>query len=102
MWRLPGNVSLKDAAVLISGHSTAVYAFSNLCKPKENDSILITAGPAGLGLAAVDVAANVYKMKVGMSFIDSLASSFKEILYFKNDAWEFSELLRRINLFNLW
>lgn len=64
MWRIPSNLSLKDAAVLICGHSTAVFAFTNLCKPKEGDNIVISAGPAGLGLAAVDVAANVYKAKV--------------------------------------
>lgn len=64
MWRIPSSVSLKDAAVMICGHSTAVYAFANLCKPKEGDNVVVSAGPAGLGLAAVDVAANVYKAKV--------------------------------------
>lgn len=64
MWRLPSNITTKDAAVLICGHSTAVHAFSNLAQPKEGENIVISAGPAGLGLAAVDVAANVYKAKV--------------------------------------
>lgn len=64
VWRLPGNVNVKDAAVLAYGHSMAVYAFSNLCKPTEGHNVIISAGPAGLGLAAVDVAANVYKSKV--------------------------------------
>lgn len=49
---------------MICGHSTAVFAFTNLCKPKEGDDVVVSAGPAGLGLAAVDVAANVYKAKV--------------------------------------
>lgn len=64
MWRLPSNVNPKDAAVLICGHSTAVFAFSHLSQPKEGDHVVVSAGPAGLGLAAVDVAANVYKAKV--------------------------------------
>lgn len=64
MWRLPSNVSRKDAAVLICGHSTALYAFSSLSQPKEGENVVVSAGPAGLGLAAVDVAANVYKAKV--------------------------------------
>lgn len=64
VWRLPSNVNAKNAAMLICGHSTAVYAFSHLTELKEDENVLITAGPAGLGLAAVDVAANVYKGKV--------------------------------------
>lgn len=52
---------------MICGHSTAFYAFSNFSQPKEGDHVVVTAGPAGLGLAAVDVAANVYKAKVGIT-----------------------------------
>lgn len=63
-WRLPSNVNAKDAAVLIYGHSLAIYAFSHLCKLNEHEPVLISAGPAGLGLAAVDVAANIYGAKV--------------------------------------
>lgn len=64
VWRLPSEVDVKDAAVLICGHSTAYYAFTQFKKPEENEKIVISAGPAGLGLAAVDVAANVFKAKV--------------------------------------
>ncbi|KAG5878994.1 hypothetical protein JTB14_026798 [Gonioctena quinquepunctata] len=64
VWRIPSELERKDAAVMTYGHSTAVYAFSKLASFKENDKVLISTGPAGLGLAAVDVAANVYKAKV--------------------------------------
>lgn len=64
VWRLPSNLEAKDAAILICGHSTAYYAFTQFAKPKEEEKIVITAGAAGLGLAAVDVAANVFKAKV--------------------------------------
>ncbi|CAH2001664.1 unnamed protein product [Acanthoscelides obtectus] len=64
VWRIPSELERKDAAVIAYGHSTAVYAFSNLATPKEKERVLISAGPAGLGLAAVDVAANVYKAQV--------------------------------------
>jgi NADPH:quinone reductase-like Zn-dependent oxidoreductase len=33
---------------------------------KKTDSVLITAAAGGLGLAAVDIAANVYRAKVNM------------------------------------
>nr|CAH7752209.1 unnamed protein product [Callosobruchus chinensis] len=64
VWRIPSELERKDAAVIAYGHSTAVYAFSNLATPKEKERILISAGPAGLGLAAIDVAANIYKAQV--------------------------------------
>lgn len=57
-------MSTKDAAVIAYGHSLALYTFSKLSKLKENEPVVITAGPAGLGLAAVDVAANIYKTQV--------------------------------------
>lgn len=64
VFRLPSELERKDAAAIVYGHSTALYAFSKLCTLKEKDRLLISAGPAGLGLAAVDVAANIYKAQV--------------------------------------
>ncbi|XP_060528897.1 quinone oxidoreductase-like protein 2 homolog [Cylas formicarius] len=64
VFRIPPEVELKDAAVLSYGHSLALYTFSKLSELKEKDQVIISAGPAGLGLAAVDVAANVYKAQV--------------------------------------
>ncbi|GJQ80289.1 hypothetical protein Trydic_g12173 [Trypoxylus dichotomus] len=63
-FRIPTNVTVKDAAVLICGHSTAVFTFSKLRRPKEDERIVISAGSAGLGLAAIDVAASMFKAKV--------------------------------------
>ncbi|CAH0554375.1 unnamed protein product [Brassicogethes aeneus] len=60
VWRIPSEVDRKDAAVLTYGHSAALYAFSKLSTLKEKEQIVVTVGPAGMGLAAVDVAANVY------------------------------------------
>ncbi|KAK5645122.1 hypothetical protein RI129_006422 [Pyrocoelia pectoralis] len=64
VFRLPSNLQLKDAAVLLSGHSLALLAFSKMTKIKKDDYVVISAGSAGHGLAAVDVAANVYGAKV--------------------------------------
>ncbi|KAH1009803.1 quinone oxidoreductase-like protein 2 homolog [Dendroctonus ponderosae] len=64
VFRIPTEVTTKDAAVIAYGHSLALYTFSKLSKLKENEPVVITAGPAGLGLAAVDVAANIYKTQV--------------------------------------
>lgn len=64
IFRIPAEVSTKDAAVIAYGHTTALYTFSKLSPVKEGEKVVITAGPAGLGMAAVDVAANIYKAQV--------------------------------------
>ncbi|XP_057652643.1 quinone oxidoreductase-like protein 2 homolog [Diorhabda carinulata] len=64
VWRIPGDLERKDAAVIAYGHSTALYTFSKLSTIKEKEKVIISAGPAGMGLAAVDIAANVYKAQV--------------------------------------
>lgn len=64
IWRIPGDLERKDAAVIAYGHSTALFTFSKLATIKEKDRVIISAGPAGMGLAAVDIAANVYRAQV--------------------------------------
>ena len=58
------NVTLKDAALVVSGHGTALLAFTKYCELKENDSIIVIAGAGGNGLAAIQVAKNIFKAKV--------------------------------------
>lgn len=58
------NVTLKESAILPYGHGTAMLAFSKYCPIDENDTVIITAGSAGMGLAAIEVAASVFKAKV--------------------------------------
>lgn len=43
-----GSVSLKNAAVLAQGHGTALLAFTKYCELKENDCIIVIAGPGKL------------------------------------------------------
>ncbi|KAJ8959855.1 hypothetical protein NQ318_011588 [Aromia moschata] len=83
VWRIPSELEKKDVAVIAAAHSSAVYAFSKLCSIKEKDRLMISAGPAGLGLAAIDVAANVYKAQV-IGLVDNQ---------------EFAELVRRSGAF---
>lgn len=59
-----GSVSLKNAAVLVNSHGTALLAFTKYCQLNENDIVIIIAGPAGNGLAAIQLASSVFKAKV--------------------------------------
>lgn len=62
-WSLP-NISLKNAAILPYGHGTALLAFTKYAPIDENDIVIILAGPAGLGLGAIEIASNVFKARV--------------------------------------
>lgn len=57
-------MSTRDAAVLVKGHGTAFLAFTKYSELKENDIVIVLAGPAGNGLAAIQIAKNVFKAKV--------------------------------------
>ncbi|XP_052861054.1 quinone oxidoreductase-like protein 2 [Anopheles cruzii] len=74
VWTVPQSVPLREMAVLPYGHGTALLTFALHCNLKENDLILITAGAAGMGLAAIDLAVSVYKAKV-IAICDTESSS---------------------------
>uniref|UniRef100_A0A182QKN6 Enoyl reductase (ER) domain-containing protein n=1 Tax=Anopheles farauti TaxID=69004 RepID=A0A182QKN6_9DIPT len=74
VWTVPQSVPLREMAVLPYGHGTALLTFALHCNLKENDLVLITAGPAGMGLAAIDLAVSVYKAKV-IAVCDTESSS---------------------------
>lgn len=59
-----GDVSLKNAAVVLQGHGSALLAFSQYCELQEHDIVVVIAGPGGNGLAAIQLANRVYKAKV--------------------------------------
>lgn len=66
MWQLPSAVSFQTAVALADSYSTALIGLVRRGNLKKTDNVLITAAAGGLGLAAVDVAANVYRAKVSM------------------------------------
>uniref|UniRef100_A0A182WEL5 Enoyl reductase (ER) domain-containing protein n=1 Tax=Anopheles minimus TaxID=112268 RepID=A0A182WEL5_9DIPT len=74
VWTVPQSVPLREMAVLPYGHGTALLTFALHCNLKENDLIIITAGPGGMGLAAIDLAVSVYKATV-IAVCDTESSS---------------------------
>lgn len=57
-------VGFDAGAALADCYSTALIALNRRAQIKEGDTVLITAAAGGLGLAAVDLAASVYRAKV--------------------------------------
>lgn len=63
VWRVT-STDLKKTTVLAENYGLALLGLFRRGKIKEKTVVLITAGVGGLGLAAVDIAANIYKSKV--------------------------------------
>ena len=64
LWTTPGNVQFSIGASLIDTYGTALLGLHRRAEVEEGQTVLVTAAAGGLGLAAVDLAANVYKAKV--------------------------------------
>ncbi|XP_046400680.1 quinone oxidoreductase-like protein 2 homolog [Ischnura elegans] len=64
VFKIPSSIDFKSGAALVETYSTALLGLTRRAELKEGQVILVTAAAGGLGLAVVDVAANVYKAKV--------------------------------------
>jgi len=64
IWVVPQAMKFEIGASLIDTYGTALLGLKRRGNLKKGDSVLVTAAAGGLGLAAVDLAANVYKAKV--------------------------------------
>lgn len=65
---MPQGVSLKHCSALLDGYTLALLGLVRRAQIQEDDTVLVTAAGGGVGLAAVDLAANVYKAKVRICF----------------------------------
>lgn len=63
VWKY-NTLDSKVAAGLIVNYGHALLSLFRRAKIKKDNTLLITVDSGGLGLAALDVAANVYKAKV--------------------------------------
>lgn len=58
------SASSMDLASILDSYVTALVALERKVSLNEDDMILINVGISGIGLAAVDLATNVFKAKV--------------------------------------
>lgn len=69
LWAVPQAMTFEIGASLIDTYGTALLGLHRRAEVEADDSVLVTAAAGGLGLAAVDLAANVYKAKVCIKII---------------------------------
>lgn len=63
--------SSRDAASVLDNYITALVALERKVNIDEEDMIIINVGISGVGLAAVDLATNVFRAKVLLHFYSS-------------------------------
>jgi len=61
---IPSELSYESAVSIGDSYATALIGLARRANLKKDDTILVTAAAGGLGLAAVDIAANMCKAKV--------------------------------------
>lgn len=64
VWKISSNMTYETAASLVDCYGLAYLSLARRATIEKGDIVLVTAAAGGLGLAAVDIAANVYKAKV--------------------------------------
>lgn len=64
LWTVDHAVGFDSGAALTDTYATALIGLHRRAEIHEDSTVLITAAAGGLGLSAVDLAANVYKAKV--------------------------------------
>ncbi|XP_015429401.1 PREDICTED: quinone oxidoreductase-like protein 2 [Dufourea novaeangliae] len=64
IWKIPSEIKSIHAVALLDDYVTALLALERNISIQESDIILINVGMSSIGLAAVDLATNVYKSQV--------------------------------------
>lgn len=64
VWVVSQNLKFDVGASLLDSYCTALLGLQRRAEIEEGDTVVVTAAAGGLGLAAVDLAANVYRAKV--------------------------------------
>ncbi|GFT96914.1 quinone oxidoreductase-like protein 2 homolog [Nephila pilipes] len=63
LWKIPQDCAFDSAAALVDSYATVLIA-ARRANLREGDTVLVTVAAGGLGLAAVDLASNLFNAKV--------------------------------------
>ncbi len=83
MWEVDPALGFGIGASLVNSYATALLALTRRAAIEEGDTVLVTGAAGRLGLAVVDLAANVYRCKV----IGVCATEDKASLVRDRGAW---------------
>ncbi|XP_076804669.1 quinone oxidoreductase-like protein 2 homolog [Clavelina lepadiformis] len=92
IWEMPSSMSFKEAAGFVCSYGTAMMGLSRRANLQHKENVLVTAAAGAAGLAAVDIASNVFGCNVfGAAGSDekcSLVKSYgaKETINYRNES----------------
>ncbi|XP_057319674.1 quinone oxidoreductase-like protein 2 homolog [Microplitis mediator] len=64
VWKIPSSVKTLETVCLMDNYLTALIGLEKKADLQEDEMVLINVGLGGIGLAAVDIAANVFRAQV--------------------------------------
>ncbi|KYN05319.1 Quinone oxidoreductase-like protein 2 [Cyphomyrmex costatus] len=99
IWKVPStkSASSADLASILDSYITALVALERKVSLNEDDMILINVGVSGIGLAAVDLATNVFKAKViGVCATEDCADRAREMGAFAALKYKDKKLIKQI------
>lgn len=99
VWKMPDALNFQEAAALADSYTTALIAARRV-NLQPDDTVLVTAAAGGLGLAAVDIAANLFEAKVmGICGTEDKASLVRDKGAFSAMSYRKGKLLEEVNNF---
>ncbi|XP_071555166.1 quinone oxidoreductase-like protein 2 isoform X2 [Temnothorax nylanderi] len=99
IWKVPSvkSASSADLASTLDSYITALVALERKVELNEDDMILINVGVSGIGLAAVDLATNVFRAKViGVCATENWADRARDMGAFAALKYSNKKLLKQI------
>ncbi|XP_018343499.1 PREDICTED: quinone oxidoreductase-like protein 2 isoform X2 [Trachymyrmex septentrionalis] len=99
IWKVPSTKSASSAYLtsILDSYITALIALERKVILNEDDMILINVGVSGIGLAAVDLATNVFKAKViGVCATEDCADRAREMGAFAALKYKDKKLMKQI------
>ncbi|XP_014227026.1 quinone oxidoreductase-like protein 2 [Trichogramma pretiosum] len=97
VWKVPSTIRSVDAVCLLENYMTALLGLEQNGSITEEDMVLVNVGIGGIGLAAVDIAANIFRSKViGVGFSEDRADKIRERGAFHAFTYKEKKLVKEI------
>ncbi|XP_015123070.1 quinone oxidoreductase-like protein 2 [Diachasma alloeum] len=100
IWKVPSSSKLVDSVCILENYMTALIGLEKKAHLEENEMVLVNVGLGGVALAAVDIAANVFRAQViGVSATEEKAIHVREKGAFASLAFNDKKLVKKIKEF---
>ncbi|KAK0087284.1 hypothetical protein PV325_001321 [Microctonus aethiopoides] len=100
VWKIPSATKMLDTVCLLNDYLTALVGLEKKAELQENELVLINVGLGGIGLAAVDIAANVFKAQViGVSLSENRTALIRDKGAFASLRYKDTKLVKKIEEF---